>query len=137
MPSGFTRLLGLAVSLTFATSWIYADAPKVPDGFSARLVASVPAVEYPCQVATAPGDVLFVAEDPMDQRGPYEAFDGRILKFKNEQDPVEYAKGFRAIQGMAWFNNSLYVCHMPFLSVLRDTDGDGKAPTWGLPITRA
>ena len=127
MPSGFTRLLGLAVSLTFATSWIYADAPKVPDGFSARLVASVPAVEYPCQVATAPGDVLFVAEDPMDQRGPYEAFDGRILKFKNEQDPVEYAKGFRAIQGMAWFNNSLYVCHMPFLSVLRDTDGDGKA----------
>ena len=47
-----------------------ADLPKVPDGFKIRLVAAVPAVQYPCQVATAPDGSLFVGEDPMDQVGP-------------------------------------------------------------------
>jgi putative membrane-bound dehydrogenase-like protein len=93
-------------------------------------VASVPAVEFPCQVATAPDGSLFVAEDPMDQRGPYEAADGRILRFPNGGnggEPTVFATGLRAIQGMAWYNGALYVSHMPFLSVLRDGDGDGAA----------
>jgi putative membrane-bound dehydrogenase-like protein len=101
--------------------------PKVPEGFEVRLVATVPAVSYPCQVATAPDGALFVAEDPMDQVGPYESFHGRILGFRDGKDPVVFADGFRAIFGMAWYEGSLYVCHMPFLTVLRDTDGDGKA----------
>src|SRR3954467_1660594 len=100
--------------------------PKVPEGFGARLVATVPAVEYPCQVATAPDGALFVAEDPMDQVGPYEANDGRILVFREGRDPVVFADGFRAIFGMAWHDGRLYVSHMPFLTVLADTDGDGK-----------
>lgn len=104
-----------------------ADLPEVPDGFSVRLVASVPAVEYPCQVATAPDGSLFVAEDPMDQRGPYEAFDGRILRFRDDRPPALFAEGFRAVQGMAWHDDALYVCHMPFLTIVRDTDGDGVA----------
>lgn len=99
----------------------------MPDGFSIRLVASVPAVEYPSQVATSPAGDLFIAEDPMDQVGPYEAFDARILRFQDGQEPVEYAKGFRAIQGMAWHDGALYVCHMPYLTIVRDTNGDGKA----------
>ncbi|WP_406697180.1 PVC-type heme-binding CxxCH protein [Singulisphaera sp. Ch08] len=101
--------------------------PKVPEGFEVRLVATVPAVLYPCQVGTAPDGSLFVAEDPMDQVGPYEANHGRILLFRDGKDPVVYADGFRAIQGMAWHNGALYVSHMPFLSVLRDADGDDKA----------
>ena len=28
---------------------------------------------------------------------------------------------------MAWYEGSLYVSHMPFLTVIRDTDGDGTA----------
>lgn len=101
--------------------------PKVPDGFEVRLVATVPAVLYPCQVATAPDGALFVAEDPMDQVGPYESKHGRILRFLGDRDPVVFASGFRAVQGMAWHDNALYVSHMPFLTVLRDLDGDGKA----------
>ncbi|MBV8678121.1 MAG: hypothetical protein JO355_13245, partial [Planctomycetaceae bacterium] len=100
---------------------------KVPEGFEARLVATVPAVLFPCQVATAPDGALFVAEDPMDQVGPYEASDGRILLFREGKEPVVFAEGFRAIFGMAWRDGALYVSHMPFLSVIRDTDGDGKA----------
>lgn len=101
--------------------------PKVPEGFEVRLVATVPAVLYPCQVGTAPDGALFVAEDPMDQVGPYEANHGRILIFRDGKDPVIYASGFRAIQGMAWHDGALYVSHMPFLSVIRDRDGDDKA----------
>ena len=115
-------ILAVGTSSTFA-----ADAPKVPEGFEARLVASVPAVEFPCQVATGPGGQLFVAEDPMDQVGPYESFNGRILRFVDGRDPAVFAEGFRAVQGMAWHDGALYVSHMPFLTVVKDADGDGKA----------
>lgn len=114
-------LLGLVVG-----SASYAAMPKVPEGFEVRLVATVPAVTYPCQVATAPDGSLFIAEDPMDQIGPYEANHGRILLVRDGKDPVVFADGFRAIFGMTWYEGALYVCHMPFLTVLRDTDGDGK-----------
>ena len=105
----------------------HAALPKVPEGFEARLVAAVPAVVYPIQLATAPDGSLFVAEDPMDQVGPYESFHGRILLFRDGKDPVVFAEGFRAVQGMAWHDGALYVSHMPFLTVVRDADGDGKA----------
>ncbi len=65
-------LLILAIATILAPP-ARADLPKVPEGFEVRLVATVPAVEYPCQVATAPDGALYVAEDPMDQVGPYEA----------------------------------------------------------------
>ncbi|HWE38981.1 MAG TPA: PVC-type heme-binding CxxCH protein [Isosphaeraceae bacterium] len=116
----------LAIAAAGPTS-ARAGLPKVPDGFEIRLVAAVPAVEYPCQVATAPDGSLFVAEDPMDQVGPYEVDNGRILLFKDGKDPVVFAEGFRAIFGMAWHDGALYVMNMPRLTVLRDTDGDGKA----------
>src|SRR4051812_27737623 len=120
LPATLLLVLGLALSARGAL-------PKVPEGFEVRLVATVPAVLYPCQVATAPDGALFVAEDPMDQVGPYEANHGRILIFREGKDPVVYADGFRAIQGMAWHDGSLYVSHMPFLTVIRDGDGDDKA----------
>ncbi|MDB5352160.1 MAG: putative rane-bound dehydrogenase [Planctomycetota bacterium] len=120
-------LSALFVVAMMATSALAANKPKVPEGFEIRLVATVPAVQYPCQVATAPGGMLFVAEDPMDQVGPYESKNGRILLFRDGKDPVVFAEGFRAVQGMAWHNNSLYVSHMPFLTIVKDTDGDGKS----------
>ena len=115
-----TLLLALAATAR-------AELPRVPEGFKARLVASVPAVQAPCQVAAAPDGSLFVAEDPMDQAGPSESKNGRILRFVEGKDPVVYAEGFRAIFGMAWRDGSLYVSHMPYLTVLKDADGDGKA----------
>ncbi|MCA1684511.1 MAG: HEAT repeat domain-containing protein, partial [Planctomycetia bacterium] len=124
----FTTLPALLLAVSAITpAAVRAELPRVPDGFAVRLVATVPAVEYPCQVATAPDGALYVAEDPMDQVGPYEGFDGRILVFRDGKDPVVFADGFRAVFGMAWHDGQLYVSHMPFLTVLKDTDGDGKA----------
>ncbi len=119
-PAPFVVLLALAAPALGAL-------PKVPEGFKIRLVAAVPAVTFPCQVATRPDGGLFVAEDPMDQVGPYEADLGRILLFRDGKDPVVFAEGFRAIFGMAWHDGALYVMNMPRLTVLRDTNGDGKA----------
>jgi putative membrane-bound dehydrogenase-like protein len=101
--------------------------PKVPDDFEVRLVANVPSFLYACQVAAAPDGALYVAVDPMDQVGPYESNDGQIYVYREGKDPVLFAEGFRAIFGMAWHDGALYVSHMPYLSVVRDTDGDGKA----------
>ncbi len=129
MPSDlFRRALPAMLVLTvLAASSVRADLPKLPDGFECRLVASVPAVEFPCQVATAPGGDLFIAEDPMDQVGPYESDNGRILLFREGQDPLVFAEGLRAVFGMAWHDGALYVMHMPYLSIFRDTNGDGKS----------
>ncbi len=101
--------------------------PKVPEGFEIRLVAAVPAVQYPCQVATAPDGSLFVAEDPMDQIGPADKPIDRILLFRGENEPVVFAEKLNAVFGMAWRDGALYVMNMPNLTVLRDTDGDGRA----------
>ncbi len=101
--------------------------PKVPDRFAIRLVAAVPAVEYPCQVATAPDGSLFVAEDPMDQVGPATKPIDRILLFRDGKEPVVFADKLCAIFGMVWHDGALYVMNMPHLTVLRDRDGDGKA----------
>ncbi len=117
----------LWLALAASTPAVMAGPPRIADDFQARLVANVPAVVYPCQVATAPDGALFIAEDPMDQVGPYEADHGKILVIRDGKDPVLFAEGFRAIFGMAWRDGALYVSHMPYLTVLRDTDGDGKA----------
>ena len=118
---GLIALLGLAAPA-------FGEMPKVPDGFKIRLVAAVPAVSYPSQVATAPDGSLFVGEDPMDQGGPADKPIDRILVFKpGAAEPVVFAEGFNAIFGMLWHQGSLYVMNMPNLTVLRDKDGDGKA----------
>ena len=101
--------------------------PKVPEGFKIRLVAAVPAVQYPCQVATAPDGSLFVAEDPMDQVGPANKPGDRVLLFREGKEPVVFAETLNAVFGMVWHRGALYVMNMPCLTVLRDTDGDGRA----------
>lgn len=118
----------LLVGLLFRVpARVHAATPKVPEGFEIRLVAAVPAVQYPCQVATAPDGSLFVAEDPMDQIGPADKPIDRILVFREGKDPVVFAEKLNAVFGMVWHDGALYVMNMPNLTVLRDTDGDGQA----------
>ncbi|MGP0064224.1 MAG: PVC-type heme-binding CxxCH protein, partial [Isosphaeraceae bacterium] len=126
------RLLGWLVGSLLliaqpAVSPARAAMPKVPDGFKIRLVAAVPAVQFPCQVATAPDGSLFVGEDPMDQVGPASKPIDRILLFREGKEPVVFADKLNAIFGMVWHDGALYVMIMPHLTVFRDRDGDGKA----------
>ena len=120
-------LPALLLVLAMKTSVATAGLPKVPDDFEVRLVASVPSFLYACQVAAAPDGALYVAVDPMDQVGPYESDRGKIFVYREGQEPTVFAEGFRAIFGMSWHDGALYVSHMPYLSVIRDLDGDGRA----------
>ncbi len=122
LPATLTALAWLACAAPSV-----AALPRVPAGFRIRLVAAVPAVQFPCQVATAPDGALFVAEDPMDQVGPADKPIDRILVFRDGKDPVVFAERLNAVFGMVWRGGALYVMNMPNLTVLRDTDGDGKA----------
>ncbi len=117
----------MAIVFLVACGTARAEMPKVPDGFKIRLVAAVPAVQYPCQVATAPDGSMFVGEDPMDQVGPADKPIDRILLFRQGKDPVVFADKLNAIFGMAWHDGALYVMNMPHLTVFRDRDGDGRA----------
>ena len=86
-----------AVAIAASSVPARADLPKVPEGFKIRLVAAVPAVQYPCQVATAPDGSLFVGEDPMDQVGPATKPIDRILLFRDGKDPVVFADKLNAM----------------------------------------
>ncbi len=103
------------------------DLPVVPEGFKIRLVAAVPTVQFPCQVATAPDGSLFVGEDRMDQVGPATKPIDRIKLFRDGKEPVIFADKLYAIFGMVWHDGALYVMNMPHLTVLRDQNGDGVA----------
>ena len=63
----------------------------------------------------------------MDQVGPSNQPIDRILLFREGKEPVVFAEKLNAVFGMAWHDGALYVMNMPRLTVLRDTDGDGKA----------
>ncbi|MDR3620866.1 MAG: HEAT repeat domain-containing protein [Paludisphaera borealis] len=121
-------VLGIATALVPSLGgFARAATPKVPEGFQIRLIAAVPAVKYPCQLATAPDGSLFVGEDPMDQIGPADKPIDKVLLFRPGKEPVVFAENLSAIFGMLWHDGALYVMNMPNLTVLRDTDGDGKA----------
>jgi putative membrane-bound dehydrogenase-like protein len=126
-PSVICRLAIAAVLFVVIPGATNAATPRVPDGFKIRLVAAVPAVQYPCQVATAPDGSLFVGEDPMDQIGPANKPIDRILLFREGKEPVVFADKLNAIFGMVWHDGALYVMNMPHLTVFRDRDGDGRA----------
>jgi putative membrane-bound dehydrogenase-like protein len=127
LPSVVRRLAWAAIAFVVVSGATQAAMPKVPDGFKIRLVAAVPAVQFPCQVASAPDGSLFVAEDPMDQVGPASQPIDRILLFREGKEPVVFADKLNAIFGMVWHDGALYVMNMPHLTVFRDRDGDGKA----------
>ena len=121
------RCAGILIALFFHQLPGQAAQPKVAEGFKIRLVAAVPAVQYPCQVATAPDGSLFVAEDPMDQIGPADKAIDRILLFRDGKEPVVFADKLFAVFGMVWHDGALFVMNMPRLTVFRDRDHDGKA----------
>src|SRR5262249_54519413 len=40
---------------------------------------------------------------------------------------IVYADGFNSIEGLTYHDGTVYAMHAPFLTALRDTDGDGIA----------
>lgn len=107
---------------------------KIPDGFKATLFACDPLVEYPSVIALGPRvGTLLVAHDYMtglgveivrrDEVRLIEDTDGDGYADKS----TVFADGFNSIQGLEFYNDTVFVMHAPLLTSVRDTDGDGVA----------
>jgi putative heme-binding domain-containing protein len=107
---------------------------KVPAGLKATLFACDPLVEYPSAIALGPkqGSILVAAD--------YLTGLGEAIVRRDEIRLIEdtdgdgyadrstvYASGFNSIQGLSYHDGTAFVMHAPFLSAVRDRDGDGVA----------
>src|ERR1700676_1465205 len=107
---------------------------QLPAGFKATLFACDPLIEYPSAIAPGPRpNSLFVAVDYMTGLGT-EIVRRDEIRLIEDTDGDGYAdkatvsaSGFNSIQGLAYHERTVFVMHAPFLTALRDTDGDGKA----------
>ncbi len=107
---------------------------KVPPQFKATLFACDPLIEYPSVLALGPRlNSIFLAHDYMTGLGEkivrrdevrlVEDTDGDGYADKS----TVWAGGFNSIQGLAYHDGQVFVMHSPFLTVLRDSNGDGVA----------
>ena len=62
----------------------------------------------------------------MDMPGPPTEPIDRVLAVKDGKSRV-FADKLWCVKGLEWVDGTLFVVHAPFLSALRDRDGDGKA----------
>jgi HEAT repeat protein/glucose/arabinose dehydrogenase len=100
--------------------------PAVASGWKIELVADARQVLFPTAIAAAPDGTLYVGSDPMDMPGPPTEPIDRVMAIKDGKSRV-FAERLWCVKGLEWVDGTLYVVHAPFLSALRDRDGDGKA----------
>jgi putative heme-binding domain-containing protein len=107
---------------------------RVPPGFTATLFACDPLVEYPSAAALGPRPgTLFVAHDYMTGLGTeiVRRDEIRLLEDVDGDGRADrstlYAGGFNSIEGLEHDAGVVYAMHAPFLTALRDLDGDGIA----------
>jgi putative membrane-bound dehydrogenase-like protein len=105
---------------------------KLPGGFKATLFACDPFIEYPSAIAVGPRPgTLFVAVDYMTGLGTeiIRRDEVRLLEDTDSDGYADrstvFAERFNSIMGLAWSDRTLFVMHAPFLTAVRDTDGDG------------
>lgn len=104
--------------------------PNVPAEFDVTLFASEPLVRQPCSMAFDERGRLFVGMGPQ-YRNPTPDTAGDSVVIVQDTDGngradrvVEFARGFNAIQGLAWHGCDLWVANAPDLTVVKDRGGD-------------
>jgi putative membrane-bound dehydrogenase-like protein len=105
---------------------------KVPEGFTATIFATPPAVNYPVFIAAAPDGTLYVSSDGNGSLDRKEHL-GRVLRVRdtNGDGQADEVKAFVpdvvSPRGLVWDHDRLYLMHPPNISVFIDNDGDGVA----------
>lgn len=130
MRNGRTFCLCLGLTLAFCPRE-HADAEHIPlpkpnDGWSIEIVEQAPRIVFPTAIVAAPDGTVYLGQDPMDMPGPPTEPIDSVVALKGKALTV-FADRLWAVMGLEWVDGTLYVVHPPFLSALRDTDGDGKA----------
>ncbi|MBP87974.1 MAG: hypothetical protein CMJ64_14825 [Planctomycetaceae bacterium] len=106
----------------------------IPDGFKATLFACDPLIEYPSVIALGPRvSTLFVAHDYVTGLGVeiVRRDEVRLIEDSDGDDYADksmmFAGSFNSIQGLEFYDGTVFVMHAPLLTSVRDTDGDGVA----------
>lgn len=106
----------------------------IPDGFKATLFACDPLLEYPSVIAIGPrAGTLFVAHDYMTGLGVEIVRRDEVRLIEDSDDDgyadksTVFAGDFNSIQGLAFYDGTVFVMHAPLLTSVRDTNGDGVA----------
>ncbi|MFN9719793.1 MAG: PVC-type heme-binding CxxCH protein [Planctomycetota bacterium] len=128
-------LAGVAVTKAqFADKSVDLEAmPKAPPGFEVSLFAREPLVRQPCSMAFDDRGRLFVGMGPQDRTPePDPPGDSVVIILDTDGDgqadrTQEFAKGFNAIQGLAWHGRDLWIANAPDLTMVRDLNGDDEA----------
>jgi putative heme-binding domain-containing protein len=107
---------------------------KLAAGFRATLFACDPFIEYPSAIALGPtAGSLFVAVDYMTGLGTEIVRRDEIRLIQDTDGDgyadksTVYAGGFNSIEGLTYHDGVVFAMHSPYLTALRDVDGDGVA----------
>ncbi|MBV8677695.1 MAG: hypothetical protein JO355_11095, partial [Planctomycetaceae bacterium] len=120
--------LGLILSSTVAFAWAedQVPLPRPAGGWTVELVEQAPRILFPTAVVVAPDGTIYLGQDPMDMPGPPTSPLDSIVAIKDGKVSL-FADKLWSVMGLEWVDGTLYVVHAPYLSALRDTDGDGRA----------
>ncbi len=105
--------------------------PKLPDGFSADLVARAPQILWPSAIHCLADGTLLVAEDRMDMPGPSDQPIDKLFALVWKPDGTFEKKLFAAdlfaVMGIQEVDGQVFVMNMPHLTRFVDRDGDHVA----------
>jgi len=104
---------------------------KAPEGFDVSLFAGPPQVTYPVCLTTSVDGEVFVGVDEQGSLGK-EPGRGKIVRCidtdgDGKADKFNDFAKMDHPRGLVYDNASMWVLHPPFLSVFRDTTGDGTS----------
>lgn len=105
--------------------------PEVPDPFEVTAFVRAPQIKSPASIAVTPDGRVFVGEDEYNtgsDRTPEICRIKLCIDTDNDgkADSIKvFADKINSPQGMTYAGDTLYVVHAPYLTALRDTDGDG------------
>jgi putative membrane-bound dehydrogenase-like protein len=107
------------------------DDVKAPEGFDVSLFAGPPQVTYPVCITTSVDGEVFVGVDEQGSLGK-EPGRGKIVRCidtdgDGKADKFNDFAKMDHPRGLVYDNGSMWVLHPPFLSVFRDTNGDGTS----------
>ena len=106
-----------------------ADRSRLPDlaaGWTIQLEAESPRIRCPSAVVAAPDGTVYLGQDSLDAPGQATTSGGSVVAMKGGKITI-FADHLGNVRGLEWSDGVLYVVHAPYLSALRDTDGDGRA----------
>lgn len=104
---------------------------KAPEGFDVSLFAGPPQVTYPVCITTSIDGEVFVGVDEQGSLGK-DLGRGKVVRCidtdgDGKADKFNDFAKMDHPRGLIWDNGSLWVLHPPFLTVFRDTNGDGTS----------